>query len=98
MEGWPAEFQQRHRARHVDSCLIADPERNEAEGNAAEAKEMQPHRSGARDGKNFRNRILRKRARGAARSRKAEARPGRRRLRLRKSKRTVWRHLSRALI
>src|SRR6476620_861076 len=94
----PAKCRRRHHAERAGFSPIADPGRNGGEASAGAAREMRARKSGGNDGRNFRNRISQKKPRSGERSKKVAAREERRRLRLRKSKRTVWRHLSRALI
>src|SRR5437016_7797784 len=97
-EPWPAKSRPRHRAERAGFYPIADRGKNGGEASAEVAREMRARKSGGHDGKNFRNRISQKKPRSGEQSKKVEARAVRRRLRPRKSKRTVWRHLSRALI
>src|SRR5947207_86415 len=94
----PTKCRRRHRGGRAGFYPIADRGKNGAEVSAEVAKEMPARKSAGHDGKNFRNQISQKKPRSDDHSKKVEARGGRRRLRPRKSKRTVWRHLSRALI
>ena len=97
-ESRPAKCRRRHRARRAGFYPIVDRGKNGGEANAEAAKEIRLRKRAVHDGKNFRNRISQKRPRSDEHSKRVEARGEPRRVRPRKSKRTVWRRLSRALI
>src|SRR5205823_297655 len=97
-EGPRESGRRRHRAGDEHWASVVNRGKNKAEANAAKAKERRGRKEEALDEKNFRSRIWQRRQRFAAPTKKAAAQGERRRLRLRKNKRTVWRRLSRALI
>ena len=97
-ESRPEKCRRRHHPGRAGFYPIVDRGKNGGEATAEAAKEIRLRKRAVHDGKNFRNRISQKRPRSDEHSKKAEALGGRRRLRPRKSKRTVWRRLSRALI